>query len=240
MNDLAGMLLRFREGLLAAQGDIKKMFYCVKVEYEEEMCQLWVWKFTGEEKIRTYAMGRLIMGNRSSTNYSTIAVKETAKLEDFQVRYPVAYKALNDDTYVDNVLLSKDTTKDIDEGIAEIEYVAGHGNMFFKPWVKSGQDVPAQTIQVNLPNAVAVDEEKALGLNWEVKQDLLSVKPAMLAEKKKGGIPVLLEHANTLILNPVLTPNLRLCLSVHAQSFDPLGFALPVRMIGNILFRRTL
>ena len=238
MNDLSGMLLRFREGIYAAQGDIKKMFYCVRVEYEEEMCQLWIWRFAGESKIRTFSMGRLIMGHKSSTNYSTIAVHETAKLFDFQFRYPVAFKALVEDTYVDNVLIAKDSLEEIKNGIKDIEYVAGHGNMFFKPWVISGEDVPVQTIQVNLPNAVKVDEEKALGLSWDVKPDLLSVKPAMLAEKKRGGVPLLVSES--LILNPSLSLTLRLCLSIHAQSFDPLGFVLPVRMVGNILFRKTL
>ena len=130
------------------------MFYAIKVEYEEEMCQLWVWKFAGEEKIRTFAMGRLIMGNKSSTNYSTIAVQETAKLLDFKTRFPVAYNALVKDTYVDNVLLTCDTTEELAKGIEDIEFVAGHGNMFFKPWIKSGEDIPIQTIQVSLPNAV--------------------------------------------------------------------------------------
>ena len=77
-----------------------------------------------------------------------------------------------------------------------------------------------------------------MGLSWDVKPDLLSVKPALLAEKKKGGVPVLVSES--LILNPSLSLTLRLCLSIHAQSFDPLGFVLPVRMIGNILFRKTL
>ena len=31
-----------------------------------------------------------------------------------------------------------------------------------------------------------------------------------------------------------------MCLSLHARPYDPLGFILPVKMIGNLLFRRTL
>ena len=33
---------------------------------------------------------------------------------------------------------------------------------------------------------------------------------------------------------------LRVCLSLHSRPFDALGFILPTRMIGNILFRNTL
>ena len=82
-------------------------------------------------------MGRLIMGHKSITNYSTIAVHETAKLFNFQSSYPVAFKALVEDTYVDNVLIAKYSLEEIENGIKDMEYVAGHGNMFLKPWVIS-------------------------------------------------------------------------------------------------------
>ena len=31
-----------------------------------------------------------------------------------------------------------------------------------------------------------------------------------------------------------------MCLSLHDRPYDPLGFILPVKMNGNLLFRRTL
>ena len=39
-----------------------------------------------------------------------------------------------------------------------------------------------------------------------------------------------------------VVPKLRLrdCLSIHSKPFDPLGFVLPVRMVGNLLFRKSL
>ena len=33
---------------------------------------------------------------------------------------------------------------------------------------------------------------------------------------------------------------IRICLSVHAKTYDPLGLVLPTRMIGNLLFRESL
>ena len=47
INNLAGMLLRFREDVHAAQGDIRKMYYCVRIHPEDQMMQLWIWKFDG-------------------------------------------------------------------------------------------------------------------------------------------------------------------------------------------------
>ena len=63
LNSLQGILLRFREHKVAAAGDIAKMFYCVRVKLEDQMCQLWVHKFLNSEEIETFAMTRLVMGN---------------------------------------------------------------------------------------------------------------------------------------------------------------------------------
>ena len=49
--NLHGILMRFREGVVAAQGDIKKMYYAVRVTKAEEMMQLYIWRVTGEERI---------------------------------------------------------------------------------------------------------------------------------------------------------------------------------------------
>ena len=67
MNNLHGMLLRFRKDKVAAQGDIRKMYYMVRVTKEETMIQLFIWKFSGEDKLRTFRMKRLVMGNKPSS-----------------------------------------------------------------------------------------------------------------------------------------------------------------------------
>ena len=85
MANLQATLLRFRKDVVGAQGDISKMFYMVRVTKEEEMMQLFIWKFKGEEKLRTFSMTRLVMENKPSTNISIVAVH---KLEDFKESEP--------------------------------------------------------------------------------------------------------------------------------------------------------
>ena len=115
--------------------------------------------------------------------------------------------------------------------------------------MRSGENVSPQEIQVNLTNAIGADEEKALGIGWDVRNDLFFVKPGLMIGGKKSRkelTPCLLPAADSgggnasLILNPKLILTLRICLSVHAQSYDPMGLVYPTRMIGNILFRKTL
>ena len=165
MSNLHGVLLRFRKDLVGGQGDITKMFYMVRITKEEEMMQLFVWQFKGEDKLKTFAMTRLVMGNKPSSNISIVAVKETAQLEDCQTKYPVAYQALMSDSYVDNVFLTAPDTDTLVQGITEIETVAAKGGFKFKEWIVSGQNIPEKKVSIKLPNAIDPDEEKALGVS---------------------------------------------------------------------------
>ena len=238
MANLLGVLLRFRKDLVGGQGDISKMFYMVRIAKEEMMMQLFVWQFKGEDRLRTFAMTRLVMGNKPSSNISIVTVKETAQLDGCVNEFPVAYKALMDDSYVDNVFLTAPDMKTLVQGIAEIETVAAKGGFKFKEWVVSGQDIPEQKVSIKLPNAINPEEEKALGVFWNAKDDWFYVKPG-ITEKERGLLSSI-DNSEVLprSVKPVLT--LRIGLSFHAKAYDPLGLVLPTRMIGNLLFRKSL
>ena len=133
-------------------------------------------------------MCRLVMGNKPSANLSTIAVRKTAELHDFPTLYPAVHRTLTEDTYVDNVLIVSPTLARLKSSIKDVEYVASQGGFYFKPWVIAGQDVPQHTISISLPSAIAEDEEKALGLSWDVSSDHFSIKPGLLVgDRKRTG-----------------------------------------------------
>ena len=244
MNNLHGVLLRFREDLVGGQGDIKKMFYMVRIPKEEQMMQLFLWQFPGEDKIKTFCMTRLVMGNKPSGNLSLIALRETAELNNNKEKYPEAYQAIKNDSYVDNLFVTADNVENLKAKIKEIEKVSAMGGFFYKEWIISGEDIPEQLIGVTLENAIGIDEEKALGIYWNVKDDKFYVKANLdkpSKKPKKNDITVEVDGIEYLInitIKPHLT--LRICLSLHAKAYDPLGLVLPVRMIGNLLFRKTL
>ena len=232
--ELNSILLRFREGLVAAQGDVRKMYYAIRVEEVERMMQLWVWKFANEDKVRVFSMTRLVMGNKPSANVSQIALKETAHLNDNDMKFPDAKAALCDNAYVDNVFCNAQDHQEIRRKIEETEKVAAQGGFSFKPWLVSGQNIEEVPV---VPEArlAADDTEKALGLFWLVKLDKLMVKVQINGKKRKIVLSL-----NNLIDNPSLKLTVRDCLSLHARCFDPMGLVLPVKMTGAILFRNTL
>ena len=239
MANLQAVLLRFRSDVVGAQGDIRKMFYMIRVTREEEMMQLWIWKFKGEDKIRTFAMTRLVMGNKPSTNISIVAVRETANLFDFKQQYPEAHATLVNDTYVDNVFLTAPDLENLLKKIQEIEVIAAAGGFKFKEWLVPGVDTKADHIVA----VASSDVEKALGMYWDVSKDeffvrlnLSSAEKEMLPDDGAGRNAV--QHPIHQTLKPKLT--IRIGLSFHAKVFDPLGLVLPTRLIGMLLFRSSL
>ena len=241
LSNLHGVLLRFRADEVAGQGDISKMFYSVRIKLEDQMMQLFVWKWKGEDRIRTFAMCRLIMGNKPSTAQSGIGLRETAKLKDYEMKYPIAYKALWENTYVDNTLHTEPNTEKMAEAINQIEYVAAKGGFFYKAWTVSGQNVTQQLIRSCISQSGTVEEEKTLGAFWDVKEDKLFIKAKIEGpDKTVKQDSDCFKSVNTVIsqVKPRLT--LRTALSIHCKSFDPLGFCLPTKMIGALLFRRTI
>ena len=77
---------------------------------------------------------------------------------------------------------------------------------------------------------------------------MLFIKVDLTAPSKKGKGAVVSIQPNVredqcqtpflVDIKPALT--LRSCLSLHAKTYDPLGLFLPVKMVGNLLFRKTL
>ena len=227
---LHAILLRFRENIVAAQGDIRKMYYAIRVEPIEQWMQLFVWRFSGEKNIRMFRMTRLVMGNKPSANISQIALKETAHLGNNAEQFPAAKESLCRDSYVDNVFQGADNKEMMDTKINDTEHVAAQGGFRFKPWTISGQDT--EDVKVG-PDSNKV--EKTLGLYWRVRDDRLFVKVQIEGKQRKIVLTL-----NNFIENPALKLTVRECLSLHARCYDPLGLCLPVKMVGNILFRKTL
>ena len=103
---------------------------------------------------------------------------------------------------MDNTFVTASNVKEMHGKIEEIEFVAKQGGFKYKEWVVSGQNVPEQVISVALPNAIGVNEEKALGVHWDVMQDKFFIKVDISIGSKKSikKVPLLpnLEKADPL------------------------------------------
>ena len=124
LNSLHGVLLRFRENYFAALGDVKKMYYMVRITIQEQMMQLFCWKFPEDENVRTFCMNRLVMGNKPSGAISIVAMHQTARLGDNNKKFPAAFDSIVRNGYVDNIFCSAPDLQILNANIAEVEHVS--------------------------------------------------------------------------------------------------------------------
>ena len=112
--------MRFRNDFVGAQGDIKKMYYMVRIAVEEQFMQLFLWQFPGDDRIRTFCMCGLVMGNKPSPNLSIVALNKTVTMDGNEEKYPAAFETITKNCYVDNAFRTGPNTDKLIEDIKEI------------------------------------------------------------------------------------------------------------------------
>ena len=109
INNLIGLLLRWREEKVAFVGDIRKMFNSVHMELLEQHCHRFLWRDLDVTKEPDfYVMTRVNMGDRPAPAISTEALYKTASR--FQADSPAAAYVLRKSSYVDDLI---DSVSDI-------------------------------------------------------------------------------------------------------------------------------
>ena len=117
INNLLGVLLRFREGEVAATGDIRKMYHAIKITHIDQHTHRFPWRgmnLSIEQEI--YALSSVSFGDRPAGNIAMIALWKTAQMG--KEKYPDASNVILKNTYVDDIVESfkdKGTAIKIDE-----------------------------------------------------------------------------------------------------------------------------
>lgn len=109
-------------------------------------------------------------------------------------KFPKAYKPLQDNRYVDDILAGNDTEDGQDEQIHAVEEVMKRGGFSLKFVVKSGENPPEKASSEG-------ERLKILGFKWDSDPDILSpglgelcLSKKMRGEKKPNLKPVLTVH----------------------------------------------
>lgn len=96
------VLLRFRGGVHAVLGDIKKMYNSVWLEEREMHLHRFLWRDSPDEKISEYAITRVNIGDRPAGCIAQLAMRLTARLPIFA--HPEdERRVLEEDSYVDDL-----------------------------------------------------------------------------------------------------------------------------------------
>ena len=105
INNLCGILFRFRQDHVASVGDVTKMYHAVKLEDFEQHTHRFVWRdmdtMRGPDH---FALTSITFGDRCSAAIATLAMRKTAEMQ--RSKFPRVDEIISRNSYVDDILFS--------------------------------------------------------------------------------------------------------------------------------------
>ncbi|KAL7880976.1 hypothetical protein SRHO_G00032300 [Serrasalmus rhombeus] len=214
-SSLVGVLLRFRQEIVAVMADVEAMFYQVRVNDEDTNLIRFLWWLDGnyEQELVEHKMLVHIFGATSSPSVATFALQKCAT--DFEEEFGhEAVKTVKNNFYVDDCVTS---IKDENTAItlcADLRSMLAKGGFRLTKWASNSRKVlnsiPEQDRAEGFQDLdLEVDNlpiERALGVQWCSESDQYRFK-INLKERPhtKRGL-----------------------FSIVSSIFDPLGFLSPI------------
>lgn len=224
LNNLLGVLLRFRKDLIAVTADIQQMFYgfLVRHDHSDYLRFLWHKDSNLSKGIQEYRMGHMFLATARpqlwlSTAFVELLRRTSQDLELTQGRFVERH------FYVDDGLISlptesaaidllKRTCPSLAESNLKLHKIASNSitvMQAFKP------EELASDIKDLCLDSETLPTQRSLGLCWDINSDTFTFK-VTVADKPytRQGV-----------------------LSIINSVFDPLGLAAPVTVRGRLLLR---
>ena len=225
INDLLGVLLRFRQEEIAMMADVESMFYQIKVPDKQRKYLRFLWWPDGnlEADLEACEMTVHPMGPVSSPSVANFALKRTA--DDNEVEFgKEAAKALKRNFYMDDMLKSVATTEIGKDLLHNTISMSSKGGFPLVKVISNSKDIldtipcasRAKSIKSLDLQKDPLPTERALGVQWCIENDCFGFKVNLKATKEtRRGI-----------------------LSSVASIYDPLGMAAPFLLRGRQLLQK--
>ncbi|KAJ8031579.1 hypothetical protein HOLleu_24812 [Holothuria leucospilota] len=226
MNQLLGVLIRFREEPVAITADIEQMFYAFKVREDHRRYLRFLW-YEGNRTdgaIVTYQMSVHIFGNKPSPAVAISGLRKTGEEGEMAFGKDVR-KIVETNFYMDDLLKSLPTVEEAVDVLKRTRDLLMTANIRLHKFASNNPDVLAafepgelapNLAEADLTSKHEVSVQRTLGVCWDLKTDSFTFR---LAEP-----------------NPNCCTK-RMVLSEVNGVFDPIGLAAPVIIKGKMLLR---
>ena len=215
LQNLVGIVFRFREKPFGMSADIEAMFLQVQVPPEDAKCLRFVWRENQSDEIYTYEYTRHTFGAKDSPTFANHALQRTAM--DNEEEFPVASRIVKRNFYMDDFLYFAESiqeAKSLKQNLISLLQKGG-----FK--LSKRQSNVKELFEKDSD----VESVSALGLEWNLILDDLK-----LCRGFAGKDHTIFTH--------------RVVLSVASSIFDPLGLASPftirIRLILRLIWQKAL
>ena len=238
MNNMLGVLLRFRERSVALVGDIKKMYHSVHLSILDQHTHRFLWRGLNDQREpETYCMTRVCFGDKPAGAIATMALRHTAL--EHKEKSPRAVDMIVHNTYVDDMLDSFDETSCAIETAISTEEILKTGGFEVKQW-KSNMTLSEKLPVSSQSSALMIDNDisKVLGMSWNPTLDRFTFKISLnfspKRRKVKSGPNLTRSQLQDLPLKAITK---RSVLSQVCGIYDPLGLLSPFTVRAKIFMQ---
>ena len=221
LNNLVGILMRFRTGKIGIMADVEQMFHQVRVCEADRDSLRFLWRDLDETKTPSeYQMAVHVFGAVDSPCCANYTLQRTTRDQQGTFSEDVIH-AIQRNFYMDDLLASKQSSDEATVLAKDLIEVLKTGGFRLTKWMSNSREVltaiPSSEV---VCDTIRLDcnqlpQERALGVKWCAEQDLLSLEP------------VKSEFPNTK----------RGILSAMSSVFDPLGIAVPYVIKGKLIIQ---
>ena len=121
LNNLLGVILRFRVEHKAFHSDISKMFHSIEIPLQDQMTHLFLWRNLEQKRDPdTYAMTAVNFGDKPSGAIALITLKKTSKMQPEQ--YTAACEVIDKNSYKDDLIDSCSNKEKASNLMREIDH----------------------------------------------------------------------------------------------------------------------
>ena len=182
VNQLIGVLIRFRQHPIALMADIEAMFNQVRVSVPDRDYLRFLWWPQGDisTPCEEFRMNVHLFGAKSSPSCASYCLRRTA--EDHETEYdPDVINTVRRNFYVDDCLTSMRSVDSAVRVANQVTKLLSEGGFRLTKWVSNSTDVlktipaaeRAASVDLDLDNSSGLPIEGTLGIKWNVELDSL-------------------------------------------------------------------
>lgn len=222
LQDLPGLLIRFRERLVAIAGDIDQMFHQVQIVPRDRPALSFLWRNMEQNRPPdTYEMNKAIFGAKCSPAIASFALQIVIKnCSDITLSREEAAE-VSRQFYMDDFVTSKESVETAKTLLRAVTEVVAEGGFKLRKWTSNSREVlesvkPEDRAHPTADISMPLPSERVLGLAWDPEQDEIGVnRPERRnASTTKRGV-----------------------LAAIASTFDPLGLVAPFTLQAKLLMQ---
>lgn len=213
LNNLFGVILRFREREVAVMGDISKMYHRVLIPERDQHVHRFLWRnLKTEREPDVYVKTVLTFGDKPAPAMAQTALRKTA--EENKNDYPEAAEAITKNSYMDDICDSVDTVTSAQKLTEDLNAVLESGGFGVKGWTSNKVLTKTENRERGFKTFQGDVEEKVLGVVWNYVTDEFSFKVKLeLTCPTDHSVPRGEKMTKRKLLSQV------------SRIYDPIGFA---------------